>query len=785
MYSINQNINNYDLTHKEIGFKAGVTQANIMPSDLNMQQTRGTELPSMYYMPENYKKPKTFKENLKKWDILGIVYQWLEHPLLMLGTCTGISLGIDAFEKSCNKEYDKSIIGKAGKFGDKIENSRIIQNNGSQKVLKGINKGWNAVKNFALKNSVIYAMFKTPSQPELSMPKDEVKNLNFRIVTKFKGLISGLGLMPSETEGAEKLMENIGNTKQLTLKSLAVDSKELEYLKKTYNNKLSSVEEEELVNRINLKRIGKSESDIASIIKQKNATELVKQEIINKMGLTKEELEMIMKDEYGVHLDKVIKASKNLSGLKINDIPLGGMLKTPGIKQPLASTLSANGIYNMGYSITEGAKTKTGKGMSKFLQMLHRGFTFSGTKFGVMLFVAPLLVETMINTKKADKNEKIGTAVEGTINTVSWVFTFPLILKAIHAYGGIQYAGMGEEKVAKYRELVNKFNEKAIAGKFKDKAEYNKAKKALKKELNSLKQVKNQTFLTKMLRGASHFTKADLLSIESYRGKNGFMNFVRRLPDIVVNKFGYSAARFIVFMLVGMPLVDKLIKKCTNKIFGKSYDGMKEEEIKDAKEHQEEFTMNDLRARMLEAQKNKMNPQPKAESIVTDLPEFPNPAIRMMENRVDDTAEINSINKLVDKDNADKEVLENNLNIEQSQEPEENTVNLVTPKSNEEVTHAQNKEITDDYTYIPSSVNTLNDAESAKKRDNYTYIPSSINTLNNIDPQSQINKYIPSQTGVKLNKSFDNSALESAIKRAERAEKRAISTLAGNFGSAE
>ncbi|MCQ2744136.1 MAG: hypothetical protein MJ230_05000 [bacterium] len=763
MYSINQNINDYDLTHKKIGFKAGVTQSNIMPNALNMQQTREPELPNMYYMPEKYQKPKTFKEKLKKVDMLGIIYQWFEHPLLMLGTCTGISLGIDAFEKSCNKEYDKSIIGKATKFGDKIENSRVIQNDGSQKVLNGIKKGWNAVKNFALKNSVISAMFKTPSQPEMSMPKDEVKNLNFRIVTKFKEFVGRLDLMPNETEGAEKLVENIGNTKQLTLKSLAVDPKELEYLKKTYNNKLSSVEEEELVNRINLKRIGKSESDIASIVKQKNARELVKQEIINKMGLTKEELEMIMKDEYGVHLDKVIKASKNLSGLKINNFPMG-MLKTPGLKQPLANTLSANGIYNMGYSITEGAKTNTGKGMSKFLQMLHRGFTFGGTKFGVMLFVAPLLVETMINTKKADKKEKIGTAVEGTINTVSWVFTFPLILKAIHAYGGIQYAGMGEEKVAKYRELVNKFNEKAIAGKFKDRAEYNEAKRKLKKRLRDLRRVENQTFLTKMFRGASHFTKADLLSIESYRGKNGFMNFVRRLPDIVVNKFGYSAARFIVFMLVGMPLVDKLIKKCTNKIFGKSYDGMKEEEIKDAKERQEEFTMNDLRARMLEAQKNKMNPQPKAESIVTDLPEFPNPAIRMIENRVDNTAEINSTNKPVDENNVDKEASGNNLDINtESEKSEENAVNFVTPKTNEEVTPAQNKKITDDYTYIPSS----------------------INTLNNIDPQSQINKYIPSQTGVKLNKSFDNSALESAIKRAERAEKRAISTLAGNFGSAE
>ena len=60
---------------------------------------------------------------------------------------------------------------------------------------------------------------------------------------------------------------------------------------------------------------------------------------------------------------------------------------------------------------------------------------------------------------------------------------------------------------------------------------------------------------------------------------------------------------------------------------------------------------------------------------------------------------------------------------------------------------------------------------------------NNVNVLNKIKPEEQINKYIPSQIGAQFNKTFDNSGLEAALRRADRAEKRAISTLAGNFGN--
>ena len=70
--------------------------------------------------------------------------------------------------------------------------------------------------------------------------------------------------------------------------------------------------------------------------------------------------------------------------------------------------------------------------MSKAMQMIHRGLTFGGGKLGALIFIAPLLVELGINVKKADKDQKIGTAANGFVDNISWVFTFPLALRMMH-----------------------------------------------------------------------------------------------------------------------------------------------------------------------------------------------------------------------------------------------------------------------------------------------------------------------------------------------------------------
>lgn len=777
MNSISKNLNEHALNNK-ITFGNSNQSGIVLPNQLlAAQQQPEVQLPDMYYMPEEYKKPETAKDRLKKVDIMGLVTPWFEHPLLMLGTCFGISFGIDAFDKSCNKEYEKSIVGKAGKFGDKIHNSKFIQSEPSQKVLGGIKKGWKSVRDFAMKSSIISAMVKTPSKPELNMPKDELLHTDARIVNKFKELVSEYGIVPEELLGEVEI-------KPLKLKQMNLNSEEIEYLKKTYEkNSIFKVPETESVNRIKLRRIGKSEAEIAEILQRENPNEIVGNELFKHTGFSVERWKGILQDKTGAKLDDVIEASEKLEGLSLNKGNKLFMIKG-STHQPFASVEGFRGIANRGNSIIvgKGVETKTGRFMSKFLQKIHRGFTFGGAKLGVMIFVAPLLVETMLNTKKADKKEKVGTAVGGVIDSVSWVFTFPLILKAIYAIGGIQNAGMGEDKVAEKERLIKEFNDKARnlenPEHFANWSAYRAGERDLKNQLRELRQVKGQSLFTKLLRGISRFGKADLMKIETYKSGNVAADIARRFP-LRVKDFGYSAGRFMVFMMVGMPLIDKLIRKCTSMLFGKSYNAEKETEVKEAKEKEEKYTMEDLRARMIEAQQNKLNP--KAESVAENATNSPiedngyKAALAKSAQEMFDRVENPETNKSDVNPNAiDEQTAQ--LTDPISKARTGNADGITDPAINEAPGKTSNN--------IPQSQ--TNDKNSAlnnrRKRDNYTYIPSSENPLSKSNMiNGQIQKYIPSQEGIKINKTFDNSGLEAALRRAARAEQRAINVLAGNF----
>jgi len=861
--TINQNINNNYYPEK-IQFKAGTLpdwEAGSMPENISYQDA---ELPDMYYMPENYKKNKTFAEKIKKVDIMGLVHPWFEHPLLMIATCFGLSAGIDAFDKSCNKTYEKSIVGKAAKFGDKIEQSNFVKNDTTQNILKNVKKGWVKVKNTALKNDVVYSMFKTPSEPEWNIPKDELKHTNYRIVTKFKELASAFNMVPEAVSG--------GNTQKrvFQIKDLALDKSEIENLKKIYNvEKISMIPEDNVVNRIMLQRLGKSETEISAILPKSNASDIVAEEIFKKSGLTKAELQAIFKDETGETFELVKKASGNLRGVRLAH----GKIVLPGPRQPFANIEGFEGIYNRAYSLSDGAATKTGRFMSKLVQKIYRGLTFGNQKQAVLIWVAPFLVGSIINTIRADKKEKIGTAVSGIINAFSWVFTFPIALRAIHAFGGIQYAGMGKEKVDEYKKLVKEFNEKVNSKEFKDISEYKTAKKALKQQLKNLRKVDNQNLLTITLRDISKFSKADLLKLESFKnGTSG--DFIRRLPNLLKDYLVYAPGRMLVFMFAGIAIADKIIDKSLSLIFGKPYDGFKDDEMKDSKNKQEEATINDLRNRLLDIQKEKINPkqEPINQTETIDLKEAQIPprmaelselAERNISNTsIDDTQsdliksdsediasdevsaaetekadssnsfEENSLSKKdeeteniknseqkdITEEEGKKDSTENQTNLDNSGEEPETLIypeinEESNPNLNEDPNSASANEITPDNNTgkkdnmptekaednldneIPQDNENINRTPSnsginsipsntftTAKLDNYTYIPSQDSVFNNSNPAQQVYKYIPSQTGIQINKTFDNSALDKALRRAERAERQALDVLAGNFG---
>ena len=225
-----------------------------------------------------------------------------------------------------------------------------------------------------------------------------------------------------------------------------------------------------------------------------------------------------------------------------------------------------------------------GKALAKAPKVFMRGLTFGGGKLNT-LFISLGLGTTVYNTIKAPAKQKLGTAVGGTVDAVSWIAAMPLAIKAMHAVSGLQYLGTDKASVEKFRKELKIFNKNVANGVYKNEAAYNKAWntiqkiKAPKAPLNKM-----QTVLSKL----GHFIGIALENPkpfqEATKGLKGSAkmsaigrNLKRMLPLLGKNAIAYPL-RFALYMVVFEPMVNKIISSMTSAIFGKPYEEPEEEE---------------------------------------------------------------------------------------------------------------------------------------------------------------------------------------------------------------
>lgn len=707
-----------------------MTQIN---SNINIQNFAGQQqkqqqtvrIPNYYYVPDTYS-PQSVKEVVKENPFYDMFLKpFVEHPVAVLATWLGLGVGLDAYSTACSGKYEDSLVKKAANFGDNIQNSKIIQNKPVQAVISGLGSVGNAGKKAVQNSAILRAMKDTPTMPEWSTVKTQMFNQKQEVVQDFIRITEALKLDSAEAP---------------SLKNIGLNDREITMLKKTFNvQKISQIPETEAVNQVLLDRLGKTPEEIKKIQGMGAAsTKAVKTEILKEMGLDAEKLKLIKDDVYGKYINDVKTAAGKVKG----KVKMGaGHYSWMGpLTKPFERTVGCDEIFNKLHSMSDGAKTGTGRFMSKAMQMIHRGLTFGGGKLGALIFIAPLLVELGINVKKADKDQKIGTAANGFVDNISWVFTFPLALRMMHSIGGIKNAGMGKEKVEQYRKLVEDFNKRVEPtilkdgvkvpnpNTFKTKHEYDVARSVVEKQLKELRTVKGQNIFTRGLRKLAGCITPDLCRLNSYRNSNFAANTARKVPAFFRNAAGIPI-RFGIWGLISMGVLSAALTKCTTAIFGKSYDAMKQDERKADKKKQEKFLKEDLNQRLYDTQKAKqfgrqtaVQAQPPVQNIMTTKGTSPY----------------------------------------SSQIP--------TPDTD-----------VDNYTYIPSQQNIIPHSIKNSKVDTYTYIPSQECTIKSDKVNEAQRKYIPSQAAANIQKTYDNSGLQSALDRAQKAEDKALRVLAGNF----
>lgn len=718
MTQINGNFNNYYYTNRNgIGFRADMTQ------------TPQVQLPDMYYYADNYQEPESFKESIKRADPMGVFSQWVENPLLTAGTCFGIFKGFDWISKKFGGEYEKSLSGRAANFGDKIQNSKFIQSDSAQKVLKPLGNLWAKTKDLLNKNSITSAMLNTPARPDWEMPRSEMQSMQARNVQDFKEFASKLGL---SNDGKMKLI------------NLGISKEETEAAKKFFSiEKLSKTSDEKITNFVRLKRLGLDEANIRTIVNDANASQKVKAEMLKVMKLSEADLKEILADTSGKTAQKLETALANSKGKLRASGGYAKIFDKIGF-QPLGRIMTGEQYYNRMHAISS-AKTGLGRASAKAMQIFHRMATFGGGKLGLLLFMVPSVVATIKNTQKADKDSKVGTIANGLLTSTAWVVTFPLGVKTLFSLAGLKNIGNSKDNVNKIREITDKFNEKAKAGGFATSDEFNTARKAAKEEIKKLKP-KGGNLLEKMLRKVGSF-------LDIGNGNLAGRNIFQKLPSFGKNIIGVPM-RFALGMFIATGIFDAALVKGCKSIFGNYYDEMKEEEHIENKKKQKEFTKQDLSNRMYEVQAEKMAMNAPAEPMNNEI--SPQIAPNMVQEEIVAPAQANPTTPT----------------------PVAPAPAVQQPVTQQVEANAPMQKI-DTYNYIPAQNSTIQGV-GTMNRDNYTYIPSQENVLSQSSPINQ-NKYIPSQLGANLTKTFDNSGLQGALKRADSAEKRAIQVLSGKF----
>ena len=717
---------------------------NIPPAiQQNQRAPRQVQIPEYYNVSteENI----NWRDKLKSNPFTMVFYEFFlrgtENPIATLGTWLGLSYALDAYSKASGGDYNKSLLKKVANFGDNIQNSNFIQSKPSQLILGGFKQAGRGVGKVAKHSSILRAIKNTPTMPEWSIVKQEMLPHRLKVCEDFFKIVDRLHLAdePKNNSLKNKITSLVeSDSTHASLKDLVVGKKEKQAIKDYFKvSDISKISEEKAVNFTLLKQLGKTDKEIKDILdKGSQATELTKEEIRKVLGMTKEELrtahkaisEGIEKEVIdGVetkYYENVVKAAK-AGGKKVR-IRAGHYGALGPATRPFERIIGCDEIYNKLWSISGGAKTATGRILAKSMQMFQRGLTFGQGKLGLLLLIAPSIAEIGKNTIKAAPSEKVGTTFGGIVDNISWVFTFPAARYIMHSIGGIRYAGMTKEQVNEFRKALKQFNKDNRDGVFKTKAEYKNAKKNIKDKLK----VKNQNFLIRGIRKLARVLTLDLETFRGYNSGNIITTGIRNLPIAFKNIFGVPL-RFGLWMAISMFGLEALLSKGVKMIFGRSYNAEKIEENKENKKEQKQFLKEDLRKRLYEIQLNKIkeNQGQAAAPIALQKPQ---------------TVSRGSIqNKGIDMINTNR---------------------------------------IDNYTYIPSQKNVIQKTQASGKRDNYSYIPSQDNKIN---PQDEKNpnkrSYVPSQRAANIEKTWDNSGLEDALRRADLAESKALRILAGNF----
>lgn len=521
-------------------------------------------------------------------------------PLLQYGvtipTWIAINQAMERYNKACRGDYNKAIISKFGRFGDKISNI-LFDNPIGRALNKAANSGKSAFKNVIYDNSALVRAFdKTSSQPELSMIKSQMGGIptmlshdSMNILEEYlKPLQSAkdfdsLGISKAEIQRIESGAAKIIGAEN---KALYLQTEEFKIL----NKGASAQQIQGFKNMDAAKRIAHLKELKAKSLGFANITEFE-----------------AIKAAPEKHLNKIMEVLKNnsekYSRISYSNKNFGTILKgeITGRKVQLGETYNKL-LAAMGGNHT----TKLGKTFAKLSNYILEGASsrISGGKVAALM-QAYFLAEVLIRANRQEgASNKFKSFMERFAELIGFfVFMGPSV-KLMHKIGGLQYSGMTKEQVEAYRQAVKEFNEHVMNCDW-TKDVYKVKRKELRAKFRP--HTKNPfvylarkvgDIITVGLEQVRPYTKhkvdkVDLTITKIMESPLQYLkNIPKRLKDVARNpKYwlkqmaGYPV-RFLLPMVVIMPFFNKYLVKGVNAIFGKPTEGALADEGKEEEQAQ-------------------------------------------------------------------------------------------------------------------------------------------------------------------------------------------------------
>ena len=499
-------------------------------------------------------------------------------PLVMFLTWLGLNKTTDMYNKLCtNDDYNKTIVGRMGNFGDKIA-PKIGKSKTYTSLMAHIGSFKSSIKNYINSKPMLYAMFNTATKPENEMVKGFMKTQ-----------------IAEDVDEAVRTLNGYIDELPKTLKEAGATKDEIKALKAKYGTNIFGQikNKKRAIQELQFNRIGAAPNFIDTLGNDKELIKKTLQEMkVKHLGL-----------EPDTYKDVLANPSKNLKiireackrGGKNAKAFFGRYSWIPGLGFFTKRSTNLSMSYNK-LSTEFNHTTKLGKALAKSSKLFMRGLTFGGGRIGSIM-VAFGLGTAICNAFKAPKEQKVGTAVAGGVEAVSWIASMPLAVSIMHGVNGLANTGLSKMQVGRYRVALRNFNKQVAAGVFKDEAAYKTALDAV----NKLREVKvPQGKITKGLSKLGHFLSIALENPKPFQEatktlKGGAKmsaigrNIKRYLPLIGKNAIGYPL-RFALYALVFSPIVDKVISSATSAIFGKPYEPEETEEGKEAEKNEQQTT---------------------------------------------------------------------------------------------------------------------------------------------------------------------------------------------------